>query len=430
MKNIRFCAAVLFLVAVIAAAGYGLLRAGDAKAMQIKMQATADRNADKIKDSTLPVYEKETVPPSGEHMEITADVLDSIIIDGIELAFPTRLGDLPDDFSYTVISNKESADEPGVYGSIIGLMYQEQLVATGTSTRDVPELDDDAVITTWKFGDSNNRYLPQVTVAGFDVLNADIREVSRVYGCDAEEYGYDTWVAEDTDGYYTMTLYDGRIGALRYLENEKYDAPEPSLTFYGDSDQNVRLPEGYTLENDTVNNALQAAAAPLPEKNDAFETLLSYAQPENGTIQLPCTLNALLSAFGDAARFQLTSYDEVWHPEQGVFEYEGVINVVDYPAFDVVILIRPGNSIGESQVISFTDSGYGYMYTLYEQLLRGEYAYGLYDGYDGTFRLTEYAYNNVVVSRHVHEIEGVEIVGSCEITFSYWPENTQKYELE
>lgn len=424
MKNIRFCAAALLLVAVIAAAGYGLLRAGDVKAMQIKTQATADRNADKIKDSTLPVYEKDAVPPSGEHMEMTADVLDSIVIDGIELAFPTRLGDLPDDFSYTVISNTESSDEPGVYGAIIGLMYQEQLVAIGTSKRDDPELDDDTIIRKWMFGKSDNRYLPQVTVAGFDVLNADIREINRVYGCDAEEYGYgyDNWVAEDTDGYYKMTLYEGRISNLTYLENEEYEAPEPNLTFYDGSDQNVRLPDGYTPENDTVNNALQAEAAPLPEKNDAFHAILSRAQIGNGEIRLPCTLNALLATLGDTARFSCTDGyvvdTGIWHPEQGVFEYAGVINVGEDTEFDVVILIRPGNSIGESQVISLSFSRYvfgGYYYTLDEQLEHGNCAYEFHR--QNGFMLTEYVYNNI-------NLTGETIV------FSYWPENTQKYESE
>ena len=132
MKNLRFCAAALILSAVIVISGYSIIRSGSGLALMLGNKITAAENAEKIQGSSLTPYDKQPVAIPDKATELTPEILGSITIDGISLSVPMKLGDLPDEFSYRIITCTEQKDMDGkmtgIYNGIYKLIYNRQAV--------------------------------------------------------------------------------------------------------------------------------------------------------------------------------------------------------------------------------------------------------------------------------------------------------------
>ena len=219
MKNFGFCAISAVLMTIIFVSGLTILRSGEGIALMTSVRSAASRNSKKISDSTLETYSKEKIPLPNEPTELTADMLDSIIIDGMEYAFPIRMGELSEEFSYSVTGCSADEETGAGYVGTLTLNYKAVSIASAFFESSTPGVDDDTVIFALNFFGDTNDYIPQMIVGGIDVHNADIREINRVYGYDSEEYGYRSFPAENDKGVYTLKLSkSGGIFQLRYLE--------------------------------------------------------------------------------------------------------------------------------------------------------------------------------------------------------------------
>jgi len=414
MKNFLFCTVSAVLMSVIFIFGFSILRSGEGMAMLVSARIASAQNSDKIKNSGLQPYEyKKTEYPSTPRT-LTAEDLDSLVIDGKEIAFPIRLGDLPDEFSYSICYFSDSWEEEGIYDCGITLRYNDAIIATASFENDMPIINDDTILTAINFLYDSNQYLPQIKIAGIDVYDADMREINRAYGYDSNEYGYSRLWADSKDGTYSMkinTLNEDNISSLFFKEkNTESENPyNREIKLYKDE---IALPEGYAIENDTVNSEMEYI--PLTEKNEEFLALMSSTSFGGDTFEMPCTLNALMSRLGKNARF-ITDSHVTFLGDYGVYKLCGDIKLDGDIKIYTTLLITPGKPIGEAQVIevSFTAND-----EYWEHLdLDGENPYGLIQDANDDYRyyLTDMKYNNYTI--YVKSI-----------TLSYWGENTEKTE--
>lgn len=130
MKNFGFCAISAVLMTVIFVSGLSILRSGEGAALMTSAKAAASRNSKRIADSTLEKYSKENITLPDEPRELTADMLDSVVIDGIEYSFPIRMGDLSEGFSYSVMDCAADEVTGEGYVGILTLNYNGVSVAS------------------------------------------------------------------------------------------------------------------------------------------------------------------------------------------------------------------------------------------------------------------------------------------------------------
>ncbi len=353
MKNLRFCAAALLLSAVIVISGYSILRSGSGTAFMIENKISASENADKIQSSSLTPYDKQPVTIPDKATELTPEILGSITIDGIPLSIPMKLGELPDEFSYRIITYSEGKDMEGKltgkYTGIFKLIYNRQSVCNiiVTDTKAAP--DKNTIINCFNFSDSTNKYLPQITVAGFDASDTNIRDFNRIYGYDSDEYGYSTFMIEDENNAYNLLIEgnEGYIQSVNIYDKDKKTAFEPELYFYGVDDSKfsddyiITLPEDYSPE---TNNS---------ENPDATEINIT----DEISITLPCTVNELLYALGEDTELIVDTYYGVsadWDEEKNIFTSSGEIQFDKYHEIEVTFNIIPESPLGQAQVVDIT----------------------------------------------------------------------------
>lgn len=409
MKNLRFCVASLILSAVIVISGYSIIRSGSGLALMLGNKITAAENAENIQGSSLTPYDKQPVVIPDKATELTSEILGSITIDGISLSVPMKLGELPDEFSYRTITYAEEKDKngkmTGKYNGIYKLIYNEQAICNFiiSDTKAVP--DENTIINRFSFSSSTNKYLPQITVAGFDVSDTNIRDFNRIYGYDSDEYGYSTLKIKEKDRRYYISLSpdSNSIYGVGCFENtDTAIAYYPHLWIY--EPDNIVLPENYTPENDEANNAMEYI--PIPEKNDELKELITNFDFMDTKISLPCTLNSLAHATSKTFYFNNAEISG-WQDEYGKF----VATVRLGPAY-VDVLITPGQPLGDAQVIEI--SGYSSRSEELIEQIKADNPYGFnYIEKFDIYYLTDYERNNI-------KIEG------SHITYSYWPENLTK----
>lgn len=415
MKNFFFSVAALLLMAVIFISGGSILHSGDIMAKVTSARISANKNSDKITKSDLEKYSRDTSALTLEPTELTADIIKTVVVNGEKYALPIRVGDLSDNFVLSVYHHGELNEETQKYNGLARLSYNGKPIASASYENNIPELTDDAVITALQFNSSVNEYFPQVTAAGIDIGNADLREINRLYGYDSDEYGYDRFTAEDGGSVYFMSFLPGekedRSGVnLRFLEDKTELKKFRDICFFTDS---ITLPENYTIENDIANSLMEYA--PIPENNDKFHEVMDLITNDAGLPQLPCTLNALMSSLGDDVYFDIDSSDN-WEDEFGKFTCSGAIksdeDKTKYIA--VEILFPPDTPIGDAQV---TEINLVLGYKAEEALdLEGKNPYGFVfddDNSSDDAHLTELKYNNIFISGY-------------RATICYWSENTEE----
>lgn len=415
MKNFFFSVAALLLMAVIFISGGSILHSGDITAKVTSARISANKNSDKITKSDLEKYSRDTSALTLEPTELTADIIKTLVVNGEKYALPIRVGDLSDNFVLSVYHHGELNEETQKYNGLARLSYNGKPIASASYENNIPELTDDAVITALQFNSSVNEYFPQVTAAGIDVGNADLREINRLYGYDSDEYGYDSFTAEDGGSVYFMSFLPGekedRSGVnLRFLEDKTELTKPRDICFFTDS---ITLPENYTIENDIANSLMEYA--PITENNDKFHEVMDLITNDAGLPQLPCTLNALMSSLGDDVYFDIDSSDN-WEDEFGKFTCSGAIksdeDKTKYIA--VEILFPPDTPIGDAQV---TEINLVLGYKAEEALdLEGKNPYGFVfddDNSSDDAHLTELKYNNIFISGY-------------RATIRYWSENTEE----
>lgn len=415
MKNFFFSVAALLLMAVIFISGGSILHSGDITAKVTSARISANKNSDKITKSDLEKYSRDTSALTLEPTELTADIIKTVVVNGEKYALPIRVGDLSDNFVLSVYHHGELNEETQKYNGLARLSYNGKPIASASYENNIPELTDDAVITALQFNSSVNEYFPQVTAAGIDVGNADLREINRLYGYDSDEYGYDSFTAEDGGSVYFMSFLPGekedRSGVnLRFLEDKTELTKPRDICFFTDS---ITLPENYTIENDIANSLMEYA--PIPENNDEFHEVMDLITNDAELPQLPCTLNALMSSLGDDVYFDIDSSDN-WEDEFGKFTCSGAIksdeDKTKYIA--VEILFPPDTPIGDAQV---TEINLVLGYKAEEALdLEGKNPYGFVfddDNSSDDAHLTELKYNNIFISGY-------------RATICYWSENTEE----
>lgn len=411
MKNFGFCAISAVLVTVMFVSGLSILRSGEGAALMTSAKAAASRNSKRIADSTLEPYSKEIITLPSESKELTADMLDSIIIDGKEYAFPIRMGDLSEEFGYSIIGCVEDEEAGTGYVGTLALIYKDVSVASAVFSSNTPGVDDETVIGKLIFRSDTNDYIPQITVGGIDVHNADIREVNRVYGYDSEEYGYLSFPVETDKGVYRIKL--NKSGGISWLNFTDKD----SLIYEKEFDRDIInytdtiiLPENYSFEEDAANSAMEYV--PLSEKNEEFTEIMNRTF-DGDPLHLPCTLNAMISKCGDDAYFDYYNDSFSYIKEYGVYRTTGYIKFGDNKKVETVILITPGKPIGEAQVIEVAFHASSDFIESFD--LEGENPYGfcLDEDHEGTYYLTDLKYNNIKIEYYYY-------------TLSYWAENTEK----
>ncbi len=413
MKNIGFCTIAVTLMTVIFVSGYSVLRSGEGMAVMTSTRIDASKNSKKITDTTLETFSKETVTLPKAPGELTADMLDSVVIDGKEYAFPIRMGDLSDDFGYCLTSCSADDTVPGKYSGFMTLIYKDRSIATAVIQSDIPGVDENTVIDTLNFRSETNEYFPQIIVGGIDVNHADIREMNRIYGYDSDEYGYTGFMADTKDGVYRMLLResDNYIRQLRYRDKDSEniaDEYDRQISLYTEK---VYLPKGYSVEEDTANSEMEYI--PLPEKNEEFLELMNSIILVDEPLQLPCTLNALMSEFGSDAYFDYYNNSCSYFNEYGVYSTSGYIRFGDNQKIYAELLITPGKPIGEAQVkeVAFY-ANHDFINGL-EIEEENPYGFRPAENKKGTYYLTHLNYNNI-------EVENTYF------TISYWGENTEK----
>ena len=413
MKNFGFCTIAVTLMTVIFVSGYSVLRSGEGMAVMTSTRIDASKNSKKITDTTLEPFSKETVTLPKEPGELTADMLDSVVIDGKEYPFPIRIGDLSDDFGYSLISAGVEENVPGIYSGTLTLIYKDCPIATAFFLSDCPGVDEDAIINTITFRSDTNEYFPQIIVGGIDVNNADIREINRIYGYDSDEYGYTGFMADTDDGVYRMLLResDNCIWQLRYRDNDSEniaDEYDRQLSLYT---ENIYLPKDYSVEEDTANSEMEYI--PLPEKNEEFLEIMNSIILVDEPLQLPCTLNVLMNEFGDDAYFDYYQKNCSYFNEYGVYSTSGYIRFGEKQNIYAELLITPGKPIGEAQVkeVAF----YANQDFLNGLDIEGENPYGFRpaENKKDAYYLTHLNYNNI-------EVEDTYF------TISYWGENFEE----
>lgn len=426
MKNLRFCAAALLLSAVIVISGYSILRSASGIDLMLKNKNSASDNSESIQNSNITPYDKQPVAIPDKPTELTPEILGSITIDSIPLSVPMKLGELPDEFSYRIITYSEGKDMEGKltgkYTGIFKLIYNRQSVCNiiVTDTKAAP--DENTIITRFNFSDSTNKYLPQITVAGFDASNTNVRDFNRIYGIDSDEYGYSTFMLENENKTYYLSIDENKncITSVDTFDQNNTTFYKPELYFYGvdekahNDDYIITLPAGYSIENDAVNNSMTNAV--ITENNSELEKIINEIPVGNVKTNLPCTLYALMYSLDPKATLNIDTYYGTvtkWHEEYDVFEASGTISFGDEERISVKFVITPGQPLGDAQVIEIS----GYFYERSEELIeqiKADNPHGfIWDEEKEYYTLTDYQYNNVILKRHL-------------ITYSYWPENLTK----
>lgn len=427
MRDIRFYAAAVILMAVMTLWGYSSLHSAEGIMLSKAVEKAASENSSLIKGITLEKYDKEVIELKGEKSKLTADLIDSIVIDGNEYAFPIRIGDLSDDFTFSVsISDYADSSNNKKYAAVASMMYKGQSIATAFAQNDVNEFNDDAVITGLNFPDETNEYMPQIIIGGMDVYNSDLREMNRIYGIDSDIYGYLSFIAEcDTGTYKLEHDYNSDcISKYRYMDNsESGDDYMPVVTFYDGYNTMITLPEDYSLETDELNNSMEYME--LPENNEEMKAALDNLTIEDVHIQLPCTVNALMYQLG-ADEAMLNDYDPEISEYGGVIEYSASFSSVDFSA-----LLEPGQQLGEARVYRISSH-----YLDFDNISLVEsddpsdgmdivhddvYSFTEYDIDDiliNSYYLTDYKNNNVFYERSIYIL-------SYESEIRYWPENLE-----
>lgn len=426
MKNLRFCAAALLLSAVIVISGYSILRSGSGIDLMFKNKNSASDNSELIQSSSLTPYDKQPVIIPDKATELTPETLGSITIDGIPLSIPMKLGELPDEFSYRIYDYSEDKDMngklTGKYTGIFKLIYNRQMICNFIVSGTNAAPDENTVITRFNFSDSTNKYLPQITAAGFDASDTSVRDFNRIYGYDSDEYGYSTFMLEDEINTYYLHI-DGNkncITSVDVFDKNKTTFYTPELYFYDidekahNDDYIVALPADYSVENDAVNNSVANTAT--TEYNSELEKIINEIPVGDAKTSLPCTLYELMYSLDPKATLNIDTYYGTvtkWHEEYDVFEASGTISFGDEERIDIKFIITPGHPIGDAQVIEIS----GYFYERSEELIeqiKADNPHGfIWDEKKEYYILTNYQYNNVILNRH-------------RITYSYWPENLTK----
>lgn len=411
MKNFGFCAISAVLMTVIFVSGLSILRSGEGAALMTSAKAAASRNSKRIADSTLEPYSKENITLPNEPKELTADMLDSVVIDGKEYAFPIRMGDLSEGFSYSVTGCYADEEAGAGYVGTLTLNYKAVSIASAFFESSTPGVDDDTVINKLIFRSDTNDYIPQITVGGIDVHNADVREVNRVYGYDSEEYGYLSFPVKTNEGVYKIKL--NKSGGITWLSFTDKD----SLIYEKEFDRDIInytdtiiLPDNYSFEEDAANSAMEYV--PLPQKNEEFTEIMNRTF-DGDPLQLPCTLNALISKCGDDAYFDYYYDSFSYIKEYGVYRTSGYIKFGENKKVETVILITPNKPIGEAQVIEVAFHASSDFIESFD--IEGENPYGFFpdEDHEGTYYLTDSKYNNINIKYYYY-------------TISYWAENTEK----
>lgn len=415
MKNFFFSVAALLLMAVIFISGGSILHSGDITAKVTSAKISANKNSDKITKSDLEKYSRDTSVLTSEPTELTADIIKTVVVNGEKYALPIRVGDLSDNFVLSAYIHEDLDEETQKYNGIARVSCNGKPIASALYENNIPELTDDAVIIALFFNSSVNEYFPQVTAAGIDAGNADLREINRLYGYDSDEYGYNRFTAEDGGSVYSMSfLSSDKEGyssiILRFFEDKTELKKFRDICFFTDS---ITLPENYTIENDIANSLMEYA--PIPENNDKFHEVMDLITNDAELPQLPCTLNALMSSLGDDVYFDIDSSDN-WEDEFGKFTCSGTIksdeDKTKYIA--VEILFPPDTPIGDAQV---TEINLVLGYKAEEALdLEGKNPYGFVfddDNSSDDAHLTELKYNNIFISGY-------------RATIRYWSENTEE----
>jgi len=415
MKNFFFSVAALLLMAVIFISGGSILHSGDITAKVTSARISANKNSDKITKRDLEKYSRDTSVLTSEPTELTADIIKTVVVNGEKYALPIRVGDLSDNFVLSVYHHGELNEETQKYNGLARLSYNGKPIASTSYENNIPELTDDAVITALQFNSSVNEYFPQVTAAGIDVGNAELREINRLYGYDSDEYGYDRFTAEDGGSVYFMSFLSGEKENcssvnLRFLEDKTELTKPRDICFFTDS---ITLPKNYTIENDIANSLMEYA--PIPEKNDKFHEAMDLITNDAELPQLPCTLNALMSSLGDDVYFDIDSNDNC-EDKFGKFTCSGAIKSDEDKSkyMRVKVLFPPDTPIGDAQVTEINLT-LGYKA---EEILdpEGENPYGFVfddDNSSDDADLTDLKYNNIFISGY-------------HTTICYWPENTEE----
>ncbi len=411
MKNSVFCALSVVLMGAVFTFGLSVLHSGEGAAVLASARIAASRNSDKISGISAVAYEKKQVVLPETPRKLTAADLDSIMIDGKEVAFPIRLKELPDGFGYALLNSGKNAKGGDEYTCTATLNYNGSMIATVHSYNS--ENAEEAVFTDIAFPFETNRYIPEITVAGIDVFDADMRELNRIYGYDSDEYGYDELSAETADGAYKLYISDSRISRLSYTDS----VSAVGIRFYKDE---IKLPEGYTIEADSVNSAMEYI--PITEKNEEFQSVMDIVMPrEKGYVQLPCTLNALMMSLDENAVFEPDKIP-VTNEEYGCYIAYGEIRFNENSNIDITLLMTPERPVGEAQVISISYSAGSELWELLD--IDGENPYGFSEK-TYSYLLTDMIYNNFEIE---HEDRVSSKVFVDKATLSYWGENTEKTE--
>ncbi len=416
MKKLEYRILTVILSAAFFIALPVIMRTGSgaAKLAGGKLSAFFSRGNISIAENTA---EKMAVPPLPEgHREFTYKDLDHIFINGERYDFPLKYNELPEEFSLKLGDSKKDkyAEEKGIvrYDFSFYLYYNDLCWAWGYCYSDKNEYDPDNVeIDILMFiSVEKNKYFPQVIVGGLDVYNTDPAAVDSAYGYGAEDYCCSSYCvkAADTKHEYLLRMLDDKVAVFGYYDATREESKSVTLTI-----DEYYLSEEYSPEADNENALMEYK--PVPEKNGGLQLALENLTLYGKKIKLPCTVNSLLYSLKDTGAYisklgypdYLTEYD--------LFSCTGEIST-DNGSFYILFHFSPGQGIGDARVTGISASGKSAENIEISGIdkddpLKSDERYGvIYSEEDEKYRLTDYEYNNVIISN-----------GDIEIY--YWGEN-------
>ena len=218
MRNIRFYAASSAIVLALLIFGLSLLRGAEGIVVSDRLKKKAAENTALISGSTFEEKEQKTYKLPDTPAELNADQINTIVIDGIELDFPIKVKDLPEEFDIApyYLSTVRSYDNTEKNEIDATLIYARQSIANVHIYSDETAVTDESVITDIRFSREKSRYMPQITIGRIDI-NTPLKDMDRIYGSGSDIYTYLDFFAENENGAYCIGYDDYS------LEHEQID---------------------------------------------------------------------------------------------------------------------------------------------------------------------------------------------------------------
>ena len=433
MNKFLFYLITTILMLIISVALAITLLTGNGTAMYIKNYAASEKNSGNVADLELPVPTAKAKLPYDPYSVrgLTEDTLNHIYIDGVRYDFPLHLNELPEELNW-YYAGVHKNEEKGLYNYGVMLQYNGIPWAIGNYEHETDNYfadSNDVAVTTLTFMLAEpNKHLPEILVGGFDIFNADFKQINKALGNDAAEYGYNTFYApaDNENASIILSLFSDPLNIITRIQYAE-EAPEKAMEhfeFY-DEDPVIQLPDDYSIEADEINNSFEYIS--LPENDDEMRAALENVRIGDVKVTLPCTVNALMDTFNakTSSAYYWETFDE--------FNKLSILGKFKYNNEDVgfIAIFEHGQTLGDAQVIYINSdiltldnisveydeiiderSGklvYDDIYTFTESEGNSSLYYDSYHHY-----LTDYEYNNFYCRITVDIDEG---------SISYWPEN-------